>query len=252
MTVLLRVALLEDEPIARRRLSRLLTEAGCSVLGEFAEGPQLIQWLDTHSVDALFVDIQLPGANGFEVLAEVPNPPAVVFVTACVDQAVRAFQIRAVDYIVKPVYEDRLADTLQRIREYKQAQEATRPPSLPPPALPSPPPQPTRITVKAGEGKLFLELRRVTHFEVEREVVWAWSGNKQFRTLWTCIREVEEALPGEDLVKIQRNILLRPQTVIGYRPILGGRMKVRLPEGCELEVSRSATPQMRERLSLVD
>ncbi len=248
MTVPLRVALLEDEPLARRRLARLLSEAGCEVLGEFAEGAELLDWLQTHPVDALFLDIQLPGANGFEVLAELPNPPSVVFVTASVDQAVRAFQVRAVDYLVKPVYEDRLGDTLQRLRERKALGTSSRIPLPTPPAAT----QPTRITIKAGDGKLFLELRRVTHFEVDREVVWAWCGSKQFRTLWTCTREVEEALPGTDLVRIQRNILLRPQAVIGFRPILGGRMKVRLPDGLELEVSRSATPQMRERLGVRD
>ncbi len=215
--------------------------------GEFEQGVELIEWLGHHpDLDALFLDIQLPNLNGFEVLAEIQNPPAVVFVTASTDQAVQAFAVRATDYLVKPIYADRLQDTLDRIAQRRET------PSIHS-ALPSPMPEPktgapSRITVKAGEGKLFLELRRISHFTIDREVVWAWSAGKQFKTLWTCAREVEESLSGTELVKVQRNVLLRPEAVLGFRPLLGGRLCLRMSDGVEVEVSRNATPLMRERL----
>lgn len=246
----LNVAILEDEPLARRRLSRMLQEAGCTLAGEFDQGIELIEWLEQKpDLDALFLDIQLPGLNGFEVLAEIENPPAIVFVTASTDQAIHAFSVRAIDYLVKPIYADRLQDTLDRLHQKKKNEASGL--SRSEAALPRPesrPSAPSRITVKAGEGKLFLELRRISHFTIDREVVWAWSAGKQFKTLWTCAREVEESLSGTELIKIQRNVLLRPEAVLGFRPLLGGRLSLRLSDGIEVEVSRSATPFMRERL----
>lgn len=250
----LKVAILEDEPLARRRLSRLLQEADCVVAGEFEQGIELIEWLDQQpELDALFLDIQLPSLNGFEVLAEIKNPPAIVFVTASTDQAIHAFSVRATDYLVKPIYAERLQDTLDRIHQYKDTKGTS--PAKPKPNLEAPSDKaetqtsaPHRITVKAGEGKLFLELRRISHFTIDQEVVWAWSAGKQFKTPWTCAREVEESLSGAELLKIQRNVLLRPEAVIGFRNLLGGRLSLRLSDGVEVEVSRNATPLMRERL----
>jgi len=92
-------------------------------------------------------------------------------------------------------------------------------------------------------------MRRITHFEIEQEVVWCWSGGRRYRAHWTNAREVMEALHGVELIRIQRNLILRPEAVLGYKPLMGGRIKVRLIDGLELEASRSATPQLRAWLS---
>lgn len=242
----LKVVVLDDEPLARGRLARLLREAGCEVAGEFAHGTAFLQWLEHHPTpDAIFLDIQMPGASGFEVLAELAKPVAVVFVTAFSEHAVKAFEIDAVDYLVKPVFAERLERTLERVRSQQSVIPAVNPVVTPPKAKEE---LPTRITVRAGEGRLFLELRHVTHFQVEQEKVWACTGSRKFRTTWTSIKEVEEALPGLGCVRIHRNVLLRPECVLGYKPLIGGRLSLRLPDSVELEVSRSATPMMREFL----
>ena len=210
----LRVALADDEPLARARLARLLREAGCEVRVELPDGPAVLAWLrEAQEVDALFLDIQMPGATGLEVAAELADrrhSPPVVFVTAFSEHAVRAFEAAG--------------------------------------------PAPQRFPVKAGEGHVFLDLRRTTHFEVEEEVVWAWALVQgvpgRHRTAWTTLAEVEAAFPGAELVRIQRHLLLRPEAVQGLRPIEGGRACVRVGEGLDLEVSRSVTPRLKERLGL--
>ncbi|HJW43520.1 MAG TPA: response regulator, partial [Geothrix sp.] len=104
----LKVLVVDDEPLARERLSRLLQEAGCDLIGELGDGVALLDWLkEPHEVDVIFLDIQMPGLSGLEVLAEVPDGPPVVFVTAYSSYAVRAFELAAVDYLLKPVFEDR-------------------------------------------------------------------------------------------------------------------------------------------------
>lgn len=234
----LKVALADDEPLARARLARLLREAGCEVVAELPDGPAVLAWLqDRPSVDALFLDIQMPGATGLEVLAELPSRLPVVFVTAFAEHAVRAFEAAALDYILKPISEERLGKTLSRLREAPQGNAAGGA-SL------------GRYPARAGEGHIFLELKRTTHFEVEDEVVWAWCGGTRFRTGWTTLAEVEQAFPAAGLQRIQRHLLLRPEAVLGLRPLDGGRAALRVGEGLELEASRTATPKLKELLGL--
>ena len=239
---ILRVALADDEPLARTRLARLLREAGCDVKAELADGPSVLAWLqEPREVDALFLDIQMPGATGLEVAAELGDCrhcPSVVFVTAHSEHAVRAFEAAAVDYIMKPISAERLAKTLARLREGGLRRSEA-------PAV-----LPQRFPVKAGEGHVFLDLKRTTHFEVEEEVVWAWAAGSRHRTSWTTLAEVEAAFPGAGLLRIQRHLLLRPEAVLGLRPLEGGRASVRVAEGLDLEVSRSVTPRIKELLGL--
>ena len=238
----LRVALADDEPLARARLARLLREAGCDVKAELADGPSVLAWLqEPKEVDALFMDIQMPGATGLEVAAELVDCrhcPPVIFVTAYSEHAVRAFEAAAVDYIMKPVSADRLAKTLARLQEGGLRRSEVQ-------AVLS-----QRFPVKAGEGHVFLDLKRTTHFEVEAEVVWAWAAGSRHRTAWTTLAEVEAAFPGAGLIRIQRHLLLRSEAVLGLRPLEGGRASVRVADGLDMEVSRSVTPKIKEMLGL--
>ncbi len=238
----LRVALADDEPLARTRLARLLREAGCEVQAELADGAEVLAWLrEPREVEVLFLDIQMPGATGLEVAAELADCrhcPPVVFVTAYSGHAVRAFEAAAVDYILKPVSAERLAKSLARLRE--GGNRRTEAPAV----------NPQRFPVKAGEGHVFLDLKRTTHFEVEEEIVWAWAAGGRHRTAWTTLAEVEGAFPLAGLLRIQRHLLLRPEAVLGLKPLEGGRALVRVADGLDLEVSRSATPKIKELLGL--
>ena len=238
----LKVALADDEPLARARLGRLLREAGCEVLAELEDGPALLAWLkDAPHLDALFLDIQMPGATGLEVVAELEAPPPIIFVTAYAEHAVRAFEAAAVDYVLKPVAPERLAKSLERLSR----REVPRRTSSELAGLIS-----TRFPVKAGEGHVFLDLRKTTHFEVEEEVVWAWSGGQKYRTPWTTLAEVEGLHPTAGLLRIQRHLLLRPEAALAFKPLEGGRGSVRVGEGIDLEVSRTVTPRLKELLGL--
>jgi len=240
----LRVVLADDEPLARKRLGRLLREAGCEVIAEFGQGREVLEWFnENHEADALFLDIQMPGLTGLEVLAELADPPPVVFVTAHIHYAIQAFEAAAVDYLLKPVAEDRLAKTLERI----QHREIPRRKG---PELAALIPGPTeRFPVRAGEGFVFLDLRKVTHFEVCEEVVYAWS-NERFRTNWNSLAEVEAIFPAEDLLRIHRHLLVRPQAITGFKPLMGGRGEVRVTGGKTLEVSRSSVAKLKATLGL--
>ncbi len=239
----LRIALVDDEPVARLRLGRLLREAGCEVLAELEDGHQLLTWLRKgQELDALFLDIALPGPSGMELLAELRDGPPVIFVTANAEHAVAAFEHQASDYLVKPVTAERLAKTLARL-EGSEVRKA----EVPSPSAAS---ASTRFPVKAGDGKLLLELKRVAYFEVIDQVVWAWAGGKKFRCGWTSLSDVETAFPNVAFLRIQRNLMLRPDAVLGLRTLPTGRKAVLLADGVELEASRNAAHHLKERLGL--
>ena len=237
----LRALIVDDEPLARERLSRLLQEAGCTIAGEFADGLSLLAWLrePRGAVDVIFLDIQMPGLTGIEVLAEAPDAPPVVFVTAYSSYAVRAFELAAADYLLKPVFEDRLAKCLHRLREHltqRLSPEAWK-------AMTEPPP---RFPIRVADGEIYMELDLITHFELEGDHVWACRGHNRYLTRWTSLADVEQAFPKDGLLRIQRHLLLRPRMVKGIRPASVGRIKVLVAPAVELTVSRAMTPRTKE------
>jgi len=233
----LRVLVAEDEPFNLRRLARLLREAGCEVVAELEDGPSVLDWLARgEAVDALFLDIQMPGLTGLEVVADLPRPFPVVFVTAYAEHAVRAFEQAAMDYLLKPVTAERLAATLQRLRISAGRETGARPTG------------PFRFPVKAGEGVVLVDFTRTTHFVFEDDAVWAFAGER-LRTTWKTLAEAESAL-GQRVVRGHRHLLIRPEAIVGVRAGDSGRLRVRLAGGADLEVSRGAAPGLKARLGL--
>lgn len=230
----LKVAIAEDEPMNRQRLERLLEEQGCQIVGRFGSGTALRAWLrEDPEVDALFLDIRMPGPSGLDILRDLQGRLPVVLVTAHGEHALEAYDGAAVDYLLKPVSEERLGRCLQRLRSRQPPPPAAR--------------KPSRYAVKAGEGVVFMDLARTTHFEVEDEVVWAHATGR-FRTLWCALAEVEAAFPGSGLIRVHRHLLVRPEAIVGVKPHWGGRLKVTLLGGTELESSRGATARIKARM----
>jgi DNA-binding LytR/AlgR family response regulator len=235
----LRVVIAEDEPFNRKRLARLLREAGCEVAAELPDGPAVLEWLEAGGqADALFLDIEMPGASGLDVALELPKHLPVVFVTAYAEHAVKAFEAAALDYLLKPATAERLDVSLQRVRERLERGAAPGPK----------PATPQRYPVRAGDGLVLLDLAKTTHFLFEDDVVWAFVNGERFRTTWKALTEVEAAFPS--LVRGHRHLLIRPEAVTGVKPGEFGRLLVRLQGGTTLEVSRGAAPGLKERLGM--
>lgn len=242
---ILKILIVEDEPHTSRRLAKLLQDQGCEVLAELPHGQALLEWLSkSNKADAIFLDIQMPGISGLEVLAEIPNPPPVVFVTGYVQYAIQAFEAAAMDYLLKPVSKDRLLITLDRLRKAtvaprsgKEIKQIIERSTI------------TRFPVKVGDGIIFLDIRKVTHFEFEDAVVYAWAGER-FHTSYSSLTEVEQAFPQAGFIRVQRHLIVRRDMILGLRPAEGGRVIVKLPGGIDLEASKGAAPTLRECLGV--
>ena len=127
---MLRVLIVDDEHLARQAMRRLLAAHPVEIVGEAESVASALKAIESTRPQALFLDIDLGGGDGFDLLAALERPPVVVFVTAYGEHAIRAFEAQAIDYLVKPVDEDRLAATLDRVRqrlsEKRSAGEAER------------------------------------------------------------------------------------------------------------------------------
>ena len=217
----LKVVVAEDEALSRKRLVRLLQEAGCVVVNSFAEGRSAQDWILQHrEVEAVFLDIHMPNLDGLAMLRALGGQVPIVITTAFTEHAVEAFDGEAVDYLLKPVTASRLDRALRRIEHRWSLAPTPAPPATP--AM-------QRYPVQAGEGVVFVDLHKTTYFEVESEVVWAHAGGR-LRTQWKSLSEVEAAFP-TGLLRIHRHLLVRLEAVLGLKPAMGGRAIVRLVGG---------------------
>jgi two-component system LytT family response regulator/two-component system response regulator AlgR len=238
----LKVLVAEDEPMNQRRLVRLLEDCGCEVVQAFGNGLEVEEWLaGGNAVDALFLDIQMPGLDGLSLRASVRPGLPVVFVTAHPRHAVESYNLDAVDFLLKPVTTERLAKAVAKVRRALAQDPAPGSDGYP---------VDQRYPVVAGSGVLFLDLAKTAFFEVEDQVVWAFVGER-FRTKWRTLGEVETFFPDADLFRIHRHLMIRPAAVLGIRSSgNGNRVLIRMMGGVELEASRGATPELKRRLRL--
>jgi len=236
----MRVAIADDEPLALMRLARLLERAGCEVQAQFQDGMAMVDWLKGHPLpDCLFLDVKMPGATGLDILAEFQDRVPIVLVTSNAEFAVSAFDFAAADFLLKPVQEARLAKTLTRIQG-----RAHRPDPV------AGPPHPAKIAVAAGKGTILLELAKISHFELEAGSVFACAPQGRFLTRWRSLVQAETALPQVVLVRLNRTIMVRPESVRGLRVLPFGRRLVMLSDGREYSASRKGSQDLEGRLGI--
>nr|WP_320131104.1 response regulator transcription factor [uncultured Holophaga sp.] len=239
MSAPLRIAIAEDEPLNLGRLARMLREQDCQVVAELEDGLAVLEWLEAGGdADALFLDIRMPELSGLEVARRLQGEHLpLVFVTAYPVHAVDAYQVGVVDYLLKPVEEQRLALALERVAALRRRSIAPRATG------------PFRYLVRAGDGYVFMNLSQTSHFEYEDGVVWAFAQGR-FRTAWKTLAEAEAALAGQGLIKAHRHVLVRFEAIVGMKPLDSGRLMIRLPGGTEIKVSRSGAHLVKTRLGV--
>lgn len=235
----LRVVIADDEPLALVRLSRCLEQTECVVLEKFQDGLSLLSWLQNHPFpDALFVDVKMPGATGLEILAEFQDQFPIVLVTSGSEFAVPAFDFAATDFLLKPVTLERLRKALERIRTHLDNRRKPKSSTI------------QKIPVIAGKGTVLLEVAKISHFELEDGQVWVCASGSRFQTKWRSLAQTESALPKVSMVRLNRNIMVRPEAVRGLRVLHFGRRMILLADGKEYPASRRGSQALETALGL--
>ncbi len=237
----LRVVIADDEPLARLRLRRLLgTIPGLDVVAECASGIEVMQLLPDCPCDLLFLDIQMPGADGFQALEHVvARPRAVVFVTAHAEHAVRAFDVQAVDYLLKPISAERLLQALERVQRLL-ANEA---------AIIAAPAIPRRLALPIGRRMQMVELDELDCALAQANYVELKVGARTF-VLRDTISGFHARLDPQRFLRIHRSAIVRIDAIREIEPLASGRYRVNLHGGQRLVSGRSYRDALRAALGL--
>lgn len=231
-----RVLIVDDEQPARERLRRLLGGLeSIEIAGEAADGLTAIERIRDLQPDVVLLDIEMPGCRGTEVAASLSNPrPHVIFCTAYDQFAVEAFELHAIDYLLKPVSRARLAEALQRVRQ----------PGLVPGKLP--PPQ--RFLARAGERYVVIPTATITAFLSEGGLTKLCTHDREY---WMdpTLNDLELRLDAAQFFRVSRAAIIRLDDVKEVAPLPGGAGEVALKSGRRLEVSRRRFKDLLDHLT---
>ncbi len=210
-----RTLLVDDEPLARRRLRRLLAPyaATFDIVGEAHDGQAAIEQAETLRPALLFLDIQMPGRNGFEVLAALSYRPVVIFTTAHDAHALQAFATYAVDYLLKPIEPDRLAQTVEKLTRFGADPFAQRVSELLARVAPPPVPPLTALPVRRGDRIRLVNLDEISHLLADDKYVTLCTADGQRHLLDQSLTSLEARLPPA-FIRISRSAIVH-RTYIG-------------------------------------
>lgn len=242
MSTGLRALIVDDEPAARALLRHMLEEEpGVEVAGECADGEAAVRWLADHRADLVFLDIRMPGMNGFDVLrASAGELPPVVFVTAHDEFAVRAFEEQAWDYLLKPFDAERLHQTLERVRARLASGDsgalAERLEALVRELAPRPKPL-ERLSVRKGRARLTLRAADIDWIEAESNYVRLHLGEESYLAR-SSLTALEGKLDPERFVRVHRGAIVNVERITRLEPCGHGDQLLTLSNGRQLTLSR--------------
>ncbi len=240
----LRVLIVDDEPLARERLrGMLMGEALVEIVGECGNGIDAITTIKARPIDLIFLDMQMPGCDGLQVLAEIPedNRPVVIFATAYEQFALDAFEVQAVDYLLKPFDRERFQTALRRAQEYLRARQAgdlgKKLESVIAEAT-APAKKNERLTVKADGRLVFLKSEEIIWVEAADNyaVLHLVTGRLMLRETMSAL---EARLGSSSFARVNRSAIVHLDQIKELQPAMHGDYTVLLRDGTKLPLSRN-------------
>jgi len=240
----LRILIVDDEEAARSRLARILgAMPGMNIAAEASDGLTALRLIASERPDAVFLDVQMPGVSGLEVVTALPRDarPSVVFVTAFDRYALKAFEVSAVDYLLKPVTADRVSEAVARLAARRRGDALTQLST----ALDQGPPL-QRVVGKHLQQWHVLPIEGIEAFIAEQELVFAVTSKGRFLVNRT-LRNLESRLASDKFVRVHKQAIVRIVGLVVMQEPTGGAI-ARLPCGLAVNVSRRHLSTLRERL----
>ena len=249
----IRTLVVDDEPLARERIRALLSEQpDIDVIGEARDGEEAVQAILAHEPDLVFLDIQMPKMDGFEVIRTVgaENMPLVVFVTAYDQHALKAFDVRALDYLLKPFDRERFAESIGRVRQAiersgtdeigRRLLELVR--ELKPGGGRS-----DRLVIKSAGRLFFLRIDEIDWVEAAGNYVKLHVGTEE-HLLRETMNGIEVKLDPDKFFRIHRSRIVNMERIKELQPWFNGEYVVILRNGTKLTLSRGYREKLQERL----
>ncbi len=260
----IRALIVDDEPLARERLHELLDEApGVTIVGDAEDGPEAVEAIREQDPDLVFLDVQMPGMSGIDVIEELGQDqmPVTVFVTAYDQYAIKAFDLAAVDYLLKPFDDERFEQALQRAREQIASQEEgaisdrllrllqERDPSLLDEERTREEPYLERVAVQ-GRGKArIVSVDDLTHITADGSYAELHTGEDTY-VIRERMKTLAARLDPDEFVRVHRSAIVRLDEIELILRGGGGDYAVQLNDGTRLSVSRSRVEELQDRLGV--
>lgn len=240
---MLKVILIDDERLARNELRRMLSEfSDVEIVGEAANASEGIEKIETLNPDLIFLDIQMPGKTGFDMLSQLDKAPHVIFVTAYDEYALKAFEVNALDYLMKPVEPQRLAEALLKVRQKNEEEISSynnrgilR--------------ENDQVFVKDGERCWFVKLSEVRLFESVGNYAKVFFGTNKPLIL-KSLNALEERLDEKVFFRANRKHIINLRLIQKIEPYFNGGLLLDLAGGEKIEVSRRQAVKFKEMMSL--
>jgi len=250
----IRALIVDDEPLARERMRSLLdVESDVDVVGEASNGLEAVDAIVSRSPDLVFLDVRMPKLDGFEVIDAVgpDRMPAVVFVTAYDQYALRAFEVQALDYLVKPFDRDRFQGTLKRVRRQMESVEtgdlSRKLLALVGNLKNDRPARTERLVIKSGGRLFFLRVDEIDWIEAAGNYVRLHVG-AEGHLLRETMTAIEGRLSSETFFRIHRSHIVNIERIKELQPWFNGEYVVMLRNGTKLTLSRGYRERLQERL----
>lgn len=251
---MIKTLIVDDETPARSRLRKLLSDlSDVEIIGEGRNGVEAVELIFNHRPDLVFLDIQMPGINGFEVIEAIKTEgisPLIIFATAYDDYALPAFNARAIDYLLKPLTKERLLKAIERARllcgdtQLKEAQRknifATArelSPSL------------TQIVARKHDRYMLLQLSDVLYFQADQKSIKVITSTGSYGVHYQ-LSELEESLPSTTFFRARRSIIVNLQHVKEIVPFFKSTYLLILGNSDEIAVSERQSKRLREILKI--
>lgn len=249
----IRVLIVDDEPLARRKLRRFLNaESAFEIIGECADGSRAVTAIEEQKPDLLFLDMQMPEMNGLDVVQAVgpQRMPLVVFVTAHDQYAVKAFEVNALDYLLKPVSRERFQSAVARARtqlDHGPSNDVGQRLHALLQRLQSGPEFSRRLMVKSEGRVIFLSIDEIDWIESAHNYLVLHVGKKN-HLIRETMDSLEARLDPEHFVRIHRSTMVNIERIQEMHPWVRGEHAVLLRDGTRLTLSRSYYERLRQRL----
>lgn len=237
------ILIVEDSRLARKELLGLLEQhPEHSVIGEAANVSEALQLVNALKPDLLLLDIHLPDGNGFDVLEQSDFTPKVIFTTAYEQHALQAFEVNALDYLLKPVTAERLAQALGKV-------EPVVNPLAAPQALAASRAAAEHLFIRDGERCHFVKFHELRLLEVDGNYVKLWFRDTR-AMLGKSLNYVEERLDPKLFFRANRQQIVNLNYIAGIEPWIGDGLMIKMQDGREVEVSRRQTRELKQRLEI--
>ena len=242
----MRAIIIDDERLARTELRKLLQDyPEVEVVDEAANADEGINKIDTLQPDLVFLDIQMPGKTGFDMLAELERAPHVIFTTAYDEYALKAFEVNALDYLLKPIEPKRLADAMQKLHVAETKENHVIPENFNQSILT----EADQVFVKDGERCWFVKLSDIRLFEsVGNYAKVFFASNKPL--ILKSLNALEERLDPKTFFRANRKHIVNLRMIEKIEPYFNGGLLLELKGGEKIEVSRRQTVKFKEMMSL--